>query len=123
MYEQREIRRKMLSTGLFRVAYGVDVVYGDGDTVREMFVQSAVALEEGGWDVQAILRDRDPISCGVAKLIVDQVDSSKADWCELPDLCLVLFGLHQLLRILFTDEDPLARGKFLKDLTSMGEAA
>lgn len=119
MYEDMELSRKLLSTGLFRVAYGVDLAYGDGDTVREMFVQCAVALERHGWNVEEILRHRDPISCGVAEFTMDHVDEGADDWCEYPDLYLLLFGMHHLLRLQFREEHSVARAKFLEDLAGL----
>jgi hypothetical protein len=122
MYEDMELRRKLLSTGLFRVAYGVDLAFADGDTVREIFVQSSVALERYGWSAEEILRDRDPVSCDVADRIMDDIDKCADDWCEHPDLYLLLFGLHELLRLQFREEDGLARAKFLEDLAALGGA-
>lgn len=117
MYERKEINKKFLSTGLLRIAYGIDAAYGDGNVVRETFVQCSAALERSGEDLHSILRDREAGSWLTARIIMDDVDNTDVDWSSGCDFFLLLLGLVEMLDMQFAD-DHEARTVFLFDLFS-----
>jgi hypothetical protein len=124
MYASKTISRKLLSAGLFRTAYGMGEFHGDEEVVYELFVFCAVLLECKGWDIDALLSGIDANDYRRASLITNFVDSlDDHNVTRTPDCLRLMGGLHELLRMQFSDTEHLARRQFLEDLTALSCAS
>jgi hypothetical protein len=119
MYERTKIERDRLAQGIFRIAYGVDAPFENGETVYWTFLLLAEAIRKMGGCPDAILRMRNQASRTLASGIMISVDRLSAnthpDDSEFPHL---VAGLNELLSKLFTETDGSRRRAFLEQLAN-----
>lgn len=120
MYEDKQISRRLLSAGLFRTAYGLDASRGDAETVFELFVFCAVALERLGIEPESVLYEMQSTDFDRAGWIMDRINAEIVEARQdLPDCLLLMSGLHGLLALQFSNVERHEKRRFLKDLASL----
>lgn len=121
---KKGISKKLLAAGLFRIAYGVDAPRHDLETVYELFVFSAIALEENGCDPAELVAELESDQFNRTELVTRAIDTMGHDhWREYPESLLLLAGLHEMLRMQFSESEQMARSQFLEELESMANAS